>query len=101
VKHRSRHEINREDFEQLTLEQLKAETSKYGLLVARDKRRMIDAIMNHLERNAPASELFLRTTSEQALLRTTRQETPEEENREPHGTTVSLQQIMIVVQQQQ
>jgi len=92
--------MNREDFDRLSLDQLKAEASKYGLPIARDKRRLIDSIMDHLESNAPVREIFGRTTSEPASTRTLRQEVSEEGNPELHGTPVSLNQVMIVVQQQ-
>lgn len=90
--------MNREELERLTLEQLKAEALKYGLPVARDKKRIVDSILDHLERNTPDGEPLVRTTPESSVIGAVRREVTDEGSEELHGTSVSLQQLLVVVQ---
>jgi len=75
--------MNREDFEQLTLKQLKAETSKYGLPVVRDKRRMI------VRKKCSGKRIFKDDVGTGVVRN--HETRSSEGNREPHGTIVSLQ----------
>jgi len=90
-------DMNREELEWLTLEQLKAEAVKYGLPVARDKRRIVDSILDHLERNTPEGEPLVRATPEPVETGATRREVTDDASEKSHGTSVSLQQLLVVV----
>lgn len=93
--------MNREELDKLTLEQLKAEATRYGLPIIRDKRRMVEAILDHLERNAPVAEFLMGTASEQTPPGIERQEISETGSGETQGTPTTMQQMMAALQQQQ
>ncbi|EFN75247.1 hypothetical protein EAI_09661 [Harpegnathos saltator] len=76
--------MNRNVLDGMSMKQLQEEAVKFCLSVSNDRKRMIDLLMSHLERNGPMKDLLgLEENSvsreEQQTAETSAEEQPEEE----------------------